>query len=211
MIIIGDTMGRPHNLIEIEFSKLSKAEKRETFAMMDIALKRIHEKNFKVDSFNPSDIYFEDGLFFYKEVTPINYNVDTKEDAILDDIIGLANLAFCSYLPSYDLSNGLLNTKVVSEQFDKFVSIFEGDDKEYYKSVLVDSYISHELPKVVYYSDFVKEKGSNGKGMVKSTLAGKLMDNDGLDNAAFGKTFFFACMVATMIMAFIGLAIYFLK
>ena len=62
MIIIGDTMGRPYNLVEIEFGKLSKAEKRESFAMMDIALKRIHEKNFKVDSFDPSDIFFEDGF-----------------------------------------------------------------------------------------------------------------------------------------------------
>ena len=211
MIIIGDTMGRPYNLVEIEFGKLSKAEKRESFAMMDIALKRIHEKNFKVDSFDPSDIFFEDGLFFFKDVTPINYNVDSKGEAILDDIIGLSNLAFCSYLPSYDLSNGLLNTKVVSEQFDKFVTIFEGDDKDYYRSVLVDSFNSRQLPNTVYYSDFVKEKGSNGRAMVKSTLAGKLMDNDKLDNAAFGNTFFFACMVATMIMAFIGLAIYFLK
>lgn len=210
-------MGRSYNLVDIEFNKLSKDEKRESFVMMDVALKQIHAKDFKVDSFNPKDIYYEDGFYFYKEVTPINKNVDTKENAVLDDIIGLSNLAFCSYLPSYDLNNGLLNGKVVSEQFDKFTTIFDADDRDYYKSVLVDSYNSHELPKNVYYSDYIIEKEKNGSDMSrgnalkKSTLAGRLMNDDKLDTAAFGRTFFFACMVATMIMAFIGLAIYFLK
>ena len=216
IIIIGDTMERSYNLIDIEFAKLSKDEKRQSFMMMDLALKEIHKKNYKVDSFAPSNIYYKDGIYFYDEVTPINTNVDTKEDAVLDDIIGLSNLAFCSYLPSYDLSNGLLNGKVVSEQFDKFTTIFDSDDRDYYKAVLVDAYQNHKLPEKIYYSDYIMEKEKNGtsksdnKNLTKSTLAGKLYMDDGAE-AGFSRIFFLSCMVTSMIIAFIGLALYFLK
>ena len=216
MIIIGDTMERSYNLIDIDFAKLSKDEKRQSFIIMDLALKEIHKKNYKVDSFAPSDIYYQDGFYFYDEVTPINTNIDKKEDAVLDDIIGLSNLAFCSYLPSYDLNNGLLNGKVVSEQFDKFISIFDQDDKEYYKAVLVDAYKNHKLPENPYYSDYIMEKEKNGtsksdnKNLAKSTLAGRLYADDNAQ-AGFGRIFFLSCMVTSMIIAFIGLALYFLK
>lgn len=208
-------MGRSYNLVDIDFSKLSKEEKRESFVMLDIALKEIHKKNFKVDSFSPNDIFYQDGFYFYKEVSPIKSDIDNKDDAILDDIVGLSNLAFCSYLPSYDLNGGLLNAKVVSDQFDKFSSIFDADDRKYYKSIIVDAYTSHKLPEEIYYSDYILNKEKNNSGnkhsnaYVKATQAGKLYADK--DEAGFGRTFFFICMVTTMIIAFIGLAIYFLK
>ena len=211
-------MGRAYSLVDIDFGNLSKDEKRESFVMMDVALKQIHSKNFKVDSFNASDIYYEDGYYFYSKVSPINYSIEDKNNVVLDNIEGLSNLAFCSFLPSYDLKNGLLNSKVVSDQFNKFESIFDSSDKEYYKSVLVDSYNANTLPDPIYYSDYImnKEKNNGGNGnkhsnaYVKATQAGKLYA-DSLNENAFGKTFFFACMVTTMMIAFIGLAFLFLK
>ena len=108
--------------------------------------------------------------------------------------------------------------KLNSTQFDKFASMFVSEDRDYYRSVLVDSYKGHTLPSTTYYSDYIidKEKNNNTSGdkrsnaYIKATQAGKLYA-DNLNEAAFGKTFFFACMVTTMIIAFIGLAIYFLK
>lgn len=209
-------MGRVYNLIDIGFASLTKDEKRESFIMLDVALKKIHEKDFKVESFDPKDIYYQDGIYFYSKVSPINKSIDSKEDVVLDNIIGLSDLAFCSYLPSYDLSNGLLNGKVLNEQFDKFGSIFTIEDKNYYRSVLVDAYTNHKLPDNVYYSDYIlgneknNNSNSNSRAYVKATEAGKLYA-DMMDEAAFGNTFFFVCMVTTMIIAFIGLAIIFLK
>lgn len=207
-------MGRVFNLLDIGFSNLTKDEKRESLIMLDVALKKLHQNNFKVDSFDPKDIYYENGIYFYSKVSPISKGMDNKDDVVLDNIIGLSDLAFCSYLPSYDLKNGLLNGKVLNEQFDKFGSIFTIEDKNYYRSVLVDAYTNHKLPDNIYYSDYIlgneKNTRNHSNQYIKATQAGK-MYADMLDDSAFGKTFFFASMVATMMIAFIGIAIYFLK
>ena len=236
IIKIGDTMGRPYNLVELEFNSkyddskkgevfFDRHDKHEAFFMMDVALKELYKRGLMVYSFEPKDVYFDEDndVFFFGKVRPIDKKIDDKEEVLLNSIIGLSTLAFCSYLPSYDLKNGLLNVSVISDQFSRFGAIFSIEDKYYYNLVLVRAYKERKLPEPVFYSDYIlgntnvnleSDSNSNDKGnaMVKATQVGKIYADmlDGQPNG-FGKTFFFACMVATMMIAFAGIALYFLK
>ena len=106
MIIIGDNMAR-YNLNDIGFKSFDYDEKRYSLMLLDMKMKKLHEQNKMVTSFEPNDIYYDDGSFEFGKTTDISPVVaNDKNSAILHNIIGLSNLAFCSYLPLYDL--GLL-------------------------------------------------------------------------------------------------------
>ena len=214
-------MQREVNLLELGFQDFSADDKRKTFMILDMVMKKYHEKGYMITSFNPSDIYYQNEIFSfskYDHISPVNAN--DKNDAVLNNIIGLSDLAFCSYLPSYDLSKGLLNVGAVSDDYDKFENIFTPFDREYYRSVLVDSVKTKQLPDTPYYYEYVSAKikdvnpsdrsNSNVSTYVKATEVGKLM-TDKNNEAAFSNTFYLVCMVTSMLIAFIGLGIYFLK
>ena len=95
--------------------------------------------------------------------------------------------------------------------------MFSLEDLSYYRSILVTAFNEKKLPEVKYFSDFIsgnmpetKDKEELGRAIVKATAAGKMFPVDN-NEGGFGRTFFLACMVATTIIAFIGIAIYFLK
>lgn len=205
------------NLVDMNFKKLSASDKRVAFVLMDVMLKKLHEKNLMVTDFNPSKISFQDDYYIFQDVVPItNYYADNKEEAIRRNILGLSNLAFCSYLPDYQLSNGLLSYEVISNHYDDFASIFMEQDRKYYKSILVDSYKSNKLPsEYIYYSDYVKtlkndssmDKGAN-LAYVKATEAGKLLTDKENKEAAFGNTFFFATATMSLFVLILGIILY---
>lgn len=199
------------NLLDINFKSLPMEEKRTAFVLMDIMLKKLHEKNMMVTSFQPHDIYFENGFYSFEKVSPItNYYAKDKEEAILRNLLGLSNLAFCSYLSDYRLEQGLLSYEVVSNHFQSFANIFNEEDRNYYKTILVDCYQSGKLSQnCVYYSDYIinVNKGKNTSSRnslsyVKATEAGRAMASE--DEAAFGHTFFLFTVVASISVAFIG-------
>lgn len=224
MIIIGDsmeTMEREHNLIDIGFQNFTKEEKRNTFLVLDMVMKEYHKKGYMITSFNPKDIYYENQMFSfskYEKISPINSN--DVNDAILSNIISLANLTFCSYLPMYDINQGLLNSEVVSKYYEKFESNFIPIDRAYYRSILVDSVRNKKMPEVPYLYDHItkvmentdlsNQNNSNVASYIKATEAGRLMAEKN-EEAAFSTIFYLTCMVSAMLIAFIGLAIYFLK
>ena len=224
IIIIGDSMEaieKERNLIDIGFQNFTKEEKRNTFLILDMVMKEYHKKGYMITSFNPKDIYYENQIFSfskYEKISPITTN--DESDAILGNIISLANLAFCSYLPIYDIKQGLLNSDVVSKYYDKFENNFIPMDRGYYRSVLVDSVGTKKLPEIPYFYDYVKHvmentdlsnnNNSNVISFIKATEAGRLMA-DKNDEAAFSTTFYLTCMVSAMLIAFVGLAFYFLK
>lgn len=207
-------MNQGINLVDLGFKSFTIEEKREVFMILDIIMKRYHERNYMITSFDPKDISYMNGEFNFDKIARISpINTTDKSDAIVDNIVGLSNLAFCSYLPSYDLKNGLLNIDVVSEQFDSFSTIFNSIDRSYYRNVLVNSYKNKQLPDDVYYYDYVNktEKNNSAKGastsLVKATAVGRLYaDQD--NQAAFGHIFFFLSMVASITIALIGLTMY---
>ena len=206
------------NLVDLDFNSFSDEEKRIAFTIMDAVMKYEHNNNKMITSFNPKDIYFEKNtsLFRYDSVTDIApYVVQSKDEAIFNNISDLSDLAFCSYLKGYDPKDGLLHKDVIANEFNKFTGNFNPDDVDYYKSVLVDSHNTKTLPPIVYYSDYIlkKEQEKNNNGMasnpslVKATMAGKLMTDENKE-AAFGSTFFMVAMTSSMVIATLGLIFY---
>lgn len=204
------------NLIDLNFKNFSSEEKSAAFVIMDIMMKKLHDKNLMVTDFDPKNIYFQDGIYFFDKVSPISdYYVDNKEKAILRNIMGLSNLAFCSYLPDYNLNYGLLSYDVINQHFNEFISYFPEIDRDYYKSIFIDSYENKKLPSdTTYYSDYVVKQHQNSSNSnssslayIKATEAGRAFANQ--DEAAFGHSFFFLTIVASIIVALVGFLIYF--
>lgn len=204
------------NLIDMNFKNLPVDKKREAFVLMDMALKVIHSKNYMVTDFSPNNIYLENGFYYFDKVSPISARFsENKEEAVLRNVLGLSNLAFCSYLPDYRLEQGQLNFDVISNHFDSFAGCLPSEDLNYYKSILVDGYRDKKLPGVVYYSDHIVKQNKNGtnKGngsslaYIKATEAGRAFANQ--DEAAFGHKFFFVTMAFSVSILLIGLLSYF--
>ena len=206
-------MNNRYNMVDIGFNKLEHDEKRYFFMVMDIMMKRLHDNNLIVTSFNPKDIYYEDGEFVFDKIEKISpVNSSSKDEAIRNNIENLSNLAFCCYLPAYDLNNGLLSMSVVSEQFNNFKSIFNSVDGNYYQSILVDGYRNKKLPEVPYYYDYVsshtKEAGGKGSSLVRATEFGKAMTDKENQEAAFGNIFFLVSLVAMVLVIIAGEILY---
>lgn len=221
MIIIGDTMKGNVSLIDLDFKSFNMEEKRYFLMQLDLCMKRYHQHGFLITSFNPRDIYYENDILYFDKVAPFSpMNSNSREEGILNNIAGLSNLAFCSYLPDYDLKNGLLNLDVVSDGIDRFDGIFNEVDFKYYKSVF-DGYKNKKLPDIPYYYDYVdtyeRNNPSSGKSTsmayVKATEAGKLYSSQFEDGneSGFGNTFFFITMVMAMLILLSGAIFYFIN
>jgi len=205
------------NLLDLKIkTKLDSEDKRYLLMLLSIRMKKYHEQNKMVTSFKPEDIIYQDGSFDFLEVKNISpLLVNDKDTAILHNIIGLANLGFCLFLPDYDIANGLLDKSVVSDRFNSFVTIFDEKDRDYFKSVLVDARNTGQLPAIPYYYDYAvqKEKSDTSKGqspsLIRATEAGKYMADK--EEAAFGDIFFFVTITASMLIGIGSLLIFFLK
>lgn len=203
-------------LADMNFSKLSMEEKRANFVLMDVMLKKLHEANYMVTDFNPNKIIYSDGYFSFESIAPINgLYAGSREEAIYRNVLSLANLAFCSYLPDYSLKQGLLSFDVIHSHFSSFENILPNVDHDYYKSMLVDSYENGKFTNTdcIYYSEHVikqskssnNKKSSNNLAYLKATEAGKMFASN--DEAAFGNYFFIICVVFGFILAVLGLII----
>lgn len=207
------------NLVDIDLNSFSPDEKRLSFITMFMVMKNLHENNKMVTSFMPQDICYDKQtkLFYFKNVVDITPTVaNSKEEAIRKNIIDLSTLAFCSHLKTYDPKNGLLNNSVISKEFDKFKDIFNADDVDYFKNVLVDSYETNVNPEPLYYSDYLlkkeKEKGSGGNSnvLVRASEVGRAM-SDPNQEAGFGSQFGLMCMVASTVLFVVGYIVYLLS
>ena len=198
----------------MSFQNLPYSEKRIAFALMDITLKKLHDKNMMVINFDPRKVFFQDGVYFFESVVPItNYYASSKEEAVLRDLLGLSQLAFCSYLPNYSFQNGLLSLEVISHHFQDFSNIFLEEDRNYYRSILVDSYQKRKLPETPYYYEYMAKLNKNGTSKatslayIKATEAGKAFASQ--DEAAYGNTLFFVSIVTSLVILLAGVILYF--
>lgn len=201
------------NLIDMNFKSLSIERKREALVVMDMMLKKLHDKGLMVTDFNASNIYFENGIYFFEKTMPITSIVaDNKDTAVLNNLIWMSILALWAY--NDNPSNSLISPSYVSSQFPSFSFWYPEEDRPYYKTILVDSYQSGRLLESnIYLSDYVvKQQSSSNKGgsslaYIKATEAGKAFSN--MDEAAFGHRFFLVTVVASLLVGLIGLFLYF--
>lgn len=204
------------NLIDMNFKQLSIEDKRAAFVLMDAMLKKLHEKDLMVADFNPSKIYYKDGYYSFDSISSIsNYYGSNKDVVIFSNVLALCNLAFCSYLPDYQLNQGMLNLDVVCDNFDKFSSFLPEEDRKYYKEILVDSYSKGKVDgNSLYYSDYVIELGHNNNSnnsslaYVKATEIGRAMANND-DESGFGHNLFLITMVFSLVIGMIGIILCF--
>lgn len=92
------------------------------------------------------------------------------------NVYELALISFASHLPGYNIKdNGLLNYSVIKQNFDNFTYIFNDNDVNYYRDVLVNE-------NYTYYGDYIddleKKSGnsvSNNRTYSYSTREGRLM------------------------------------
>ena len=204
------------SLLDMNFKQLSMADKRIAFILMDSMLKKLHEKNLMVTDFSLNKIYYQDGYYSFEDVSLISdYYANNKDVAIFSNVLALANLAFCSYLPDYQLNQGMLNFDVISSNFDNFASYLPEEDRDYYKGILVDSYQNGKVDgHTLYYSDYIINLGKNNNGSnnslayVKETEDGKAFASQ--DNeAACGNNFFLMTIVVSLVVGLIGIIFYF--
>lgn len=156
----------------------NELDKRKIIYFVSKHLKGLHNSchyipylNMKMIMVNPnnlSDVHFKE----------ISDGLDDSEfeKYKTNNIYELAIISFAAYLPNYNLSNnGLLNSSVIRDKFDDFSFIFNTDDVDYYRDVLVNNNIS-------YYSDYIddleKKSGNNvnnNRVYSYSTREGRLM------------------------------------
>lgn len=204
------------SLVDMNFKQLSVADKRVAFILMDAMLKKLHEKNMMVTDFSPDKIYYQDGYYFFDSISSISsYYSSSKDVAIFSNVLALCNLAFCSYLPDYQLNQGLLNLDVICDNFENFSNYLPEEDRKYYKGILVDSYNKGKVEgNALYYADYVIELGhnnssnSNNLAYVKATEIGRALANN--DNeAGFGYNLFLVAIVFSLIIGMVGIILYF--
>ena len=208
-------MGNKVSLLDMSFKNLPLEEKRVALVVMDVMLKKLHESGYMVTNFSPSNIYFQDGIYSFEKIASISSIVaDNKNDAVLNNVIWMSILALWSY--NTTPSNSLVNPLFVSNNFDSFAFCYPNEDKEYYRSILIDSYRSGKLVAPnTYFSDYVIEQhknqsngnANNNLAYIKATEAGKALTNK--DEAAFGQSFFFVSVVASLIIMLSGIVFYF--
>lgn len=181
-------------LDKLDFRSYSLDKKKEAFISLDAMMKELHKRNMMVLSFSMSDIAYENGIYYFTKTASIDsYYADSKEDAIYKNVMTLANLALCMYLPNFILKDTLLNHDTIVQNFNNFKAYFPTGDANYYESILVDSYTKHSLPENKYYTDYLNKKSNDLTGnnnsmvMVKATEAGKAWARE--DEAAFTNTF----------------------
>lgn len=187
-------------------------EKRYAILVLSRVMKEYHKLGYYVKSFDLDKLLANvDGSFDFESIDKLPQD-DSKEEYIINNIVALADFYFCSFLSTYDFSNGLLNPKVVFDSFDKFKTLFNQDDIPYLKSAL-EAYETKKLPETVYYCDYYDKVNGNstskGNSMVLKTPASKLYD--GKDEAAFGSPFFFVTITVSFVLLSIYIFIMFIR
>lgn len=201
------------NLIDMNFKTMSVEEKRAALVAMDLMLKKLHSSNLMVTDFNVNNIYFEDGIYYFQKIRPITSIVaGNREEAILNNMIWMSIVALWAY--NDNSTNILVSPSYVSNHFDRFSFWYPEEDRDYYRSILVDSYRNGKLVSSdIYFSDYViKQNHSSNKSgtslaYVKATEAGKAFAS--IDEAAFSNSFFMVTVVTTLSVLLVGLIFFF--
>ncbi len=200
-------------LDKLDFRSYSIEKKREAFISLDIMMKSLHERNMMaiISKEDPTkDIAYENGIYYFTKIVPIDSrNANSKEDAVYRNVMYLANLALCMYIPESDFASSLkvslLDFGTIFQYFEKYKVYFPTGDANYYESILVNAYKDSKLPDIIYYTDYLNNKSkdlngnNNGMVMLKATAIGKAWAKE--DEAAFTNTFLLLISVLSITVA----------
>ncbi len=196
-------------IVEFGISSMSMAYKREFLYRLDCMVKEIHENGGYVVTFDPNMIYIGENtrVPMFSEVRPFFQDQEDQQKLKAANLLWLADLAFCLYLPDYDLKNGLLNPEVISMYFRDFQGYFPEEDVDYYASIFQLDYSLPTLP-IQYYSDYVDQKmnsdtGNNysaTKAYTKSTLAGRLLSEKNMNNTGYANYILMTSIVGSLLL-----------
>ena len=152
------------------------------FYKLDSLMKKLHDMGYAVSSFDVSDILVE----------PLKYN-SVREDKenlyVHDNIRELANIAIKIYGTDSEKFKEIENVAVTRDNYDMFREFIPSAVEPYYRGIILRD-------ATVYLSDFMKAKRDrevadanrelqSGRAIKKSTMAGKLYNDDENKSAAF--------------------------
>lgn len=199
------------NIIDYGISSMSLERKREFIYNLDYQLKYIHDNGGYIRDISPQDIYVdpETNFPYFENIYAVSKNVFQDSEMMKKyNLLCLANLAVCLYLPEYNLESGLLSFDVLSSNFEEIKTFIPDEDISYYRNVLLENDTS------LYYCDYVKKISSdnsmlslNAMKYVKSTPAGRAMTEKsgeaGLINYVFITCVVFSLVILTFAIIFI--------
>ncbi|MDD6224063.1 MAG: hypothetical protein PUB18_03590 [bacterium] len=194
------------SLLDFKLPLMSMEYKREFFYKLDLSLKQIHIAGGYVNNFNPDSIFVDEVTKTpsFTAIFPLDQPYSNSDDIKKANLLWLADLAFCCYLPDYDLKQGLLNPEVVSVRFEDFQEYVPAEDVEYYRSIFTMNYGDPTISPS-YYSDYIQKQledvakhQSSGISYVKSTPIGRAMSTKDKE-AAYIHYLFIICVVLSFI------------
>ena len=137
-------------LLEWFNSHHSEDEKRSLFLNMDRALKYIHDHNYCIDVFYPTEINVlndDDRYIQFKKLVELSKDYEIAKEMKREDIFRSSVIQIGLYTNSLNY----LNPEFLKENFDSFAEFLPPDDVPYYRGVI-------QRGASVYYCEFALEK-----------------------------------------------------
>lgn len=183
-------------------------QRQKLFFSMDLSMKKLHDSNYYIRSFNANDILVYEG----------NKNLDIYYKSVdngCDNFYKKQNIFYltCFVIGVYSDCLRYMNPKkpdFLISNFDEFAQFIPSDDVPYYKGIVMRG-------SSVYYSDFIKAKRQRefgnvqamsnsssiegGTALTKSTLIGRMNASDDFDQKAFISVLLFPVII--MVLGFI--------
>lgn len=113
----------------------SEEELQSMFLNMDRALKYIHDHDYCIEVFHPSEINVlnnEDDYIQFKKIVPLPNDISLKKEYIREDIFHSAFIQIAVYSNSMKY----LTPDFLKENFDEFVQFLPSGDVPYYRGVV---------------------------------------------------------------------------
>ena len=128
----------------------SEDELRSIFLNMDRALKYIHEHEYCIDVFYPTEIYVlnnNDNYIQFRKLVELSKDGNIAREMIKEDIFRSALIQIGIYTNSLNY----INPNFVKENFDSFSQFIPNSDVPYYRGVI-------QRGASVYYCEYIEEK-----------------------------------------------------
>lgn len=175
-------------------------EMEQIFYNLDSQLKYLHSNGFYVKDLNSDTIFLEgnknyshngQSVFMFSSIAKSS-NIDKDITSNIKNLSKLAIGAFISIDNGFcDYTN--LDNNYIKKYFDEMSYYIP--NSEYFRSIVTENDV------IMYYSDFISQKNSGGKGnavqKVKANSYGKMYVND--EEAAFVQIVLYPVLIVTVV------------
>ena len=128
------------NIVDYNISSRSVEEKRQFLFNLDYQLKYIHNNDGYVRYIDSSNIYVDtnNNFPYFDDIYSISKGGFENPNEIKKvNLLWLADLAICLYLPDYKIENGLMSLEVLIDNFDRIKGYIPESDVSYYYDILL--------------------------------------------------------------------------